>query len=168
MDARRHEKASDLAYEALAMSDGDRASFLANACRDDPALRLEIESLLAHAAPDEFMARIHLGSLLAPDPLPRSMDRRIGRYAIVRVLGAGGMGVVYEAEQQDPRRRVALKVIQPGLLGKDILRRFHHEKDILSKLQHPFIAQILEAGTARSPFCRFPSYFALTVAAIVV
>lgn len=76
---------------------------------------------------------------------------RIGRYAISRILGEGGMGVVYLAEQDRPKRTVALKVIRPGLLTPRLLRRFEHESETLAKLQHPGIAQIFEAATHELP-----------------
>ena len=69
-------------------------------------------------------------------------------YRVVRLIGEGGMGVVYEAEQDDPRRRVALKVIRPGLASRELLQRFRHEAQVLGQLQHAGIAQIHEAGTA--------------------
>ncbi len=75
---------------------------------------------------------------------------RIGSYTIIRELGRGGMGVVYEAEQQRPRRRVALKVIRGGTVSPQALRRFEQEAQVLARLQHPGIAQIYEAGTADS------------------
>lgn len=83
-----------------------------------------------------------------------------GDYRIVRVIGEGGMGTVYEAEQDQPRRRVALKVIKPGLAGPELLRRFELEAQALGRLQHPGIAQIYEAGTADTPFGAQP-YFAM-------
>lgn len=72
----------------------------------------------------------------------------IGHYRPLRIVGQGGMGVVYEAEQEKPRRRVALKVIRPEMVTADLRRRFAHESDFLGRLQHPGIAQIYEAGTA--------------------
>ena len=77
-------------------------------------------------------------------PLPA----RIGTYRIISLLGAGGMGAVYEAEQDEPRRRVALKVIRAGVVSRTMLRRFRHEAQMLGRLAHPGIAQIYEAGTA--------------------
>ena len=71
---------------------------------------------------------------------------RIGRYRILRRHGEGGMGTVYEAEQDNPRRTVALKVIRPGLLSSELLDRFSHEAQILGRLQHTGIAQVYEAG----------------------
>ncbi|MCO6436603.1 MAG: protein kinase [Phycisphaerae bacterium] len=73
---------------------------------------------------------------------------RIGKYRVVRVIGQGGMGTVLEAEQEKPRRTVALKVIRPGVATPSILRRFEQESQVLGRLQHPAIAQIYEAGTA--------------------
>ena len=70
----------------------------------------------------------------------------IGRYRILRRHGEGGMGTVYEAEQDNPRRTVALKVIRPGLVSPEIVKRFSHEAQILARLQHPGIAQVYEAG----------------------
>jgi tetratricopeptide (TPR) repeat protein len=85
---------------------------------------------------------------------------RIGGYRIVRKIAEGGMGVVYEAEQDHPRRTVALKVIRPGLATSQILRRFEHEVQILGWLVHPGIAQIYEAGTADAGFGPQP-FFAM-------
>src|SRR5262245_58067581 len=70
----------------------------------------------------------------------------IGRYKIVRLIGEGGMGAVYEAEQDQPRRTVALKVIKPGMASPALLKRFEQEAQALGRLQHPGIAQIYEAG----------------------
>jgi non-specific serine/threonine protein kinase/serine/threonine-protein kinase len=73
--------------------------------------------------------------------------RRLGRYDITRVIDAGGMGTVYEAMQQSPRRIVALKVMRPGLTSSSAWRRFLNESQILARLHHPGIAQVYEAGT---------------------
>ncbi|MBK8268812.1 MAG: serine/threonine protein kinase [Planctomycetes bacterium] len=73
----------------------------------------------------------------------------IDRYRIIRELGRGGMGIVYEAEQASPRRRVALKVIRQAFASADLVRRFHQEAYVLGQLRHPGIAQIIEAGTTR-------------------
>lgn len=71
---------------------------------------------------------------------------RVGRYTIVRVLGVGGMGVVYEAQQDSPRRAVALKLIRSELVTRSMARRFRREAAALALLQHPAIAQIYDAG----------------------
>ncbi len=79
-------------------------------------------------------------------PRPYRPDT-IGRYRITGVLGEGGMGMVYAAQQDNPQRMVALKVIRPELVQPDLLRRFARESEVLGRLQHPGIAQIYEAGT---------------------
>jgi len=90
-------------------------------------------------------------------PLPS----RIGRYAILRVLGEGGMGTVYAAEQENPKRAVALKVIRTNSLSPELLRRFTHESQVLGRLQHPGIAQIYEAGIAKNELGHDVPFFAM-------
>jgi tetratricopeptide (TPR) repeat protein/predicted Ser/Thr protein kinase len=75
----------------------------------------------------------------------------IGRYRILGLLGEGGMGAVYRAEQDQPSRIVALKVVRPDLVSPRLVRRFARETEVLGRLQHPGIAQIYEAGTAEGP-----------------
>ncbi|MEZ4386329.1 MAG: serine/threonine-protein kinase [Candidatus Krumholzibacteriia bacterium] len=98
--------------------------------------------------PDPDLTRVAGSGPGAPGGPP--LPARIGRYRPLRVLGRGGMGVVYEAEQDTPRRRVALKVIRPELATPELRRRFAHESLFLGRLQHPGIAQVYEAGTADS------------------
>src|SRR5499425_815091 len=98
-------------------------------------------------------------AFLAP-PATAARHTVIGRYRILRLVGEGGMGAVYEAEQDQLRRTVALKIIKPGLASPELLRRFEQESQALGRLQHPGIAQIYEAGTADSGFGPQP-YFAM-------
>ena len=79
-------------------------------------------------------------------PLPSPQPQRIGRYPITRVIASGGMGTVYEAMQENPRRTVAVKVIKHGIASASTLRRFEYESQILARLRHPGIAQVFEAG----------------------
>ena len=105
---------------------------------------------------DETPAPVNDERGLAPDERARLLDvlreapppLRIGQFAVIGELGRGGMGAVYEAEQDHPRRRVALKVIRPGLLSRAMLRRFKYEADVLARLAHPGIARVFEAGVA--------------------
>jgi serine/threonine protein kinase len=77
----------------------------------------------------------------------------IGGYRVVSLLGQGGMGAVYLAEQEKPHRRVALKLMRAGASSERALRRFEHEAELLGRLVHPGIAQIYEAGLAEGvPF----------------
>jgi tetratricopeptide (TPR) repeat protein/predicted Ser/Thr protein kinase len=178
MDAKRWAVIDSLYHAALAKEPGKRSSYLAAACADDPTLRSEIESLLAYAdaelsspAQPSKMVKL-LDELSETATLVReglvgtaartspALPAAIGRYRILRLLGEGGMGVVYEAEQEQPRRTVALKVIKPGLASPELLRRFEQESQALGRLQHPGIAQIYEAGTADSGYGPQP-YFAM-------
>ena len=77
-----------------------------------------------------------------------TQPERVGSYRILEPIGAGGMGVVYRAEQENPRRVIALKVIRAGITSASMLRRFKDEAQLLGRLHHPGIAQIYEAGTA--------------------
>ncbi len=102
--------------------------------------------------PTRRTAPLDGGTRSAGAPLPAHgapIPARIGRYTVVRVLGEGGMGTVYEAEQESPRRAVALKVIRAGCVSAEMLRRFAHESAVLGRLQHPGIAQVYEAGTVQ-------------------
>jgi non-specific serine/threonine protein kinase/serine/threonine-protein kinase len=75
------------------------------------------------------------------------MPRHIGRYALQGVIASGGMGTVYKAVQENPRRTVAVKVMRAGVTSASALRRFEYEAQLLGRLRHPGIAQIFEAGT---------------------
>jgi aminoglycoside phosphotransferase (APT) family kinase protein len=88
---------------------------------------------------------------VAETPSPDlQLPERIGPYRILGRLGAGGMGIVYRAEQEKPRRVVALKVIRPGHTSPERQRRFEYEAEVLGRLHHPGIAQIFEAGTTEA------------------
>ena len=88
-----------------------------------------------------------LTSGLTPVQEPRAGLPGLSRYRIVRRLGGGGMGIVYEAEQRNPARRVALKVLRTGLVTPEARRRFELEGEALARLDHPGIARIYDAGT---------------------
>lgn len=144
-----------------------RAAVLNDGCPGDPSLRQEVESLLAaHDQASSFIEspafEVHQPQSEVDEALPPGM--RMGGYTLHRVLGRGGMGLVYQAEQEQPRRLVALKLIRPGLASSAMLRRFQHEAQILARLQHSGIAQIFEAGVQRieSPFGQVSQpYFAM-------
>ena len=115
-------------------------------------------SISQNPSPDE--ATLPVGDAFVAQPETRALPASIGRYRIIRLLGEGGMGAVYEAEQDQPRRSVALKVIKAAWASPEILRRFEQESQALGRLQHPGIAQIYEAGSADTGFGRQP-YFAM-------
>jgi eukaryotic-like serine/threonine-protein kinase len=94
----------------------------------------------------------------------RRLPVAIGRYRILRLIGEGGMGAVYEAEQEQPRRTVALKVIKAAWASPEQLRRFEQEAQALARLHHPGIAQVYEAGAPDTGFGPQP-YFAMELIA---
>lgn len=125
----------------------ERATYLDEACGGDPALREEVESLIAaHLAAESFMEPL-------ADPLWREIRSEqegdtIGRYKLLQQIGEGGFGTVYLAEQSDPvKRQVALKVIKPGMDSKEIIARFEAERQALALMNHPHIAKVYDAGT---------------------
>ncbi|HEY6543743.1 MAG TPA: serine/threonine-protein kinase, partial [Dokdonella sp.] len=126
----------------------DRAACLERIC-PDTALRTEVLSLLAaEAESDGFLHRYATGLIPRLDELPDLCGRRIGAYRLTRVLGEGGMGVVYEARRIDGgfEQRVALKLLSTALAGGEAKTRFLAERQILATLEHPAIARIVDGG----------------------
>ncbi len=114
-----------------------------------PEVRGEVLRLLHHLDDPQFLASPPtLSTGTSHDSL---IGERVGNFRILRRLGAGGMGIVYEAEQDQPRRSVALKLIRPELLSEAALARFRRESELLGRLQHPGIAAIHAAGVAIHP-----------------
>ena len=124
----------------------ERERFLAEACRDEPALREQVLVLLqAHEGAGDFLKN----NLFIPPvtPLTEKSGDKIGRYKLLQQIGEGGCGVVYMAEQEEPvRRRVALKVIKLGMDTKSVIARFEAERQTLALMDHPNIAKVLDAG----------------------
>ncbi|HEV3164681.1 MAG TPA: protein kinase [Isosphaeraceae bacterium] len=144
-------KERDIFIAALAIADADeRDAFLSAACGDD-GLKNHLLALL-EAAPG-------LGSFLespAPTPnltpgsaeLAEGAGAIIGHYTLLEAIGEGGMGVVWMAEQTCPvRRKVALKIIKPGMDSRRVIARFEAERQTLAMMDHPNIAKVHDAGT---------------------
>jgi serine/threonine protein kinase len=140
----------------------DRQAYLDAQCAGDSALRQEVDDLLGHL--------VHVGSFLegpACDPsatgefTPTQEDARretvviaegpgtvIGPYKLLEQIGEGGMGLVFVAEQERPvKRRVALKIIKPGMDSRQVIARFEAERQALAMMDHPNIAKVLDGGT---------------------
>lgn len=151
MDSVQLFKAESIFHELVARDGEQRAVLLATQCAGDAELRCLVEQLLSNddSGMDGFLRE---PAYAQPDggsqPRSPAIPHRIGKYEIVSVLGEGGMGIVYEARQEDPRRTVALKVIRTALPSRETFRRFRHEAEILAQLQHPGIAHVYEAGFA--------------------
>ncbi len=115
-----------------------RAAWLDEHC--DPTMRDEVEDLIAACTSEQpFLEPPQRGTELAP-------DTNVGPFRIVRTIASGGMGTVYEAEQEKPHRRVALKMMRDGLMTPATRRRFRYEVETLGRLHHPAIAQVYETG----------------------
>ncbi|HTM48023.1 MAG TPA: serine/threonine-protein kinase [Bryobacteraceae bacterium] len=144
--------------EGLDVPEDARAAWLESLTGFDPGLKSVLRDLLRKHArgggglPDTLPKLMDAAEAVVGSPAGRPMPAAIGRYHILSLIGAGGMGAVYQAEQEQPRRTVALKVVKPGLTAPEVLRRFEHESDSLARLQHPGIAQIYEAGIADTGF----------------
>jgi tetratricopeptide (TPR) repeat protein len=129
-----------------------RTDYLQQECGDDPELRSEVEALLRFDLAQTFFPEEQLALMRRRfDGGDAAMPERIGAFRLTGVLGRGGMGVVYRAVQDNPAREVALKVLLPGLAGKEAHLRFALEAEALGRLHHPGIAQIHEAGAYESP-----------------
>jgi serine/threonine protein kinase len=127
-----------------------RAAFLESACAGDAALRARIERLLkSHTGAGSFLQKPV--PLTTAETLPERPGTIIGAYKLLQQIGEGGMGVVYMAEQEQPvRRRVALKIIKPGMDSRQVIARFEAERQALAMMDHQNIAKVLDAGTTDS------------------
>jgi serine/threonine protein kinase len=144
-------KAEEIFLAAVEKSSpSDRAVYLDQVCGDDADLRDWVEGLLrAHEQGGSFLE----GALFEPRPtfvhvsLIEGPGTVIGPYRLMEQIGEGGMGVVYVAVQTVPvRRKVALKIIKPGMDTKQVIARFEAERQALAMMDHPNIAQVLDAG----------------------
>jgi len=150
MIAERHARLRELFIAACDLAEAERAALLDSACADDQELRAEIERLLRKdesrdgiLGEDNLAAGIEVH--LESDNTSRAPER-IGRYHVLHLIGEGGMGAVYLAEQENPKRNVAVKVIRSGAMSRELRRRFELEAAMLGRLQHPGVAQVFEAG----------------------
>jgi tetratricopeptide (TPR) repeat protein/serine/threonine protein kinase len=128
----------------------ERAAYLAEACAGDEDLRRRVEKMLAaQAQAGSFLEQPALSRALTIDE--QAVSERpgtvIGPYKLMEQIGEGGMGLVFVAEQQEPvRRKVALKVIKPGMDTRQVIARFEAERQALALMDHPQIAKVLDGG----------------------
>jgi serine/threonine protein kinase/WD40 repeat protein len=130
-----------------------RAAYLDAAC-PDPEIRRHVERLLdAHPKVGSFLnASAEAGDRTDDyEPIAERPGTLVGPYKLMEPIGEGGMGLVFVAEQQQPvRRKVALKIIKPGMNTRDVIARFEAERQALALMDHPNIARVLDAGTTES------------------
>ncbi|MFG0275023.1 MAG: protein kinase, partial [Phycisphaerales bacterium] len=154
MNAReRYERASAIFLEICDLPPESRAAALDTRCDGDPMLRAEVESLLSHDTARNTPPRVGDADLEAVHRAIADHDaplESIGRYRIVSTLGEGGMGRVYLAEQENPRREVAVTALRALVSTDTMRRRMEFEAFLLGRLRHPNIAQVYEAGVAES------------------
>jgi serine/threonine protein kinase len=147
---------SSIFIAALARNDAaERAAYLDQACADNVALRQRIERLLkAHEPADGFLEppAAVLGPTVQAKAIAESRlaGTRIGPYKLLQQIGEGGFGIVYMAEQDQPvHRRVALKIIKPGMDSVQVIGRFEAERQALAMMDHQNIAKVYDAGTTQ-------------------
>src|SRR5262245_52279947 len=140
--------------EALCRAAGqDRARYLDAVCGGSLELRRRVERLLrAVSDAGSFLeAPAQNPSPTVDQPSVESPGTVIGPYKLLEQIGEGGMGLVFVAEQQQPvRRRVALKLIKPGMDSKQVIARFEAERQALALMDHPHIARVLDGGTTEN------------------
>jgi serine/threonine protein kinase/tetratricopeptide (TPR) repeat protein len=133
----------------------DRRAFVAARCGGDEGLRREVEGLLEHLGRvGSFLEPAASGTAATVDaaPGPSAAGAKIGPYELLEPIGEGGFGLVYMAEQARPvRRKVALKVLKPGMASAQVIARFEAERQALALMDHPNIAKVFDAGTTAPP-----------------
>jgi serine/threonine-protein kinase len=146
----RHREAKRLFQAALECDTARRDALLSESCADDPELLQEVRSLLAahFEAPTDFLEGERTTAAEAVDPTTLGRERG---WRVIRPLGRGGMGVVFLAERADGAydQQVALKLLDPSVVpDRDAVLRLQLERRILAQLNHPWIARLLDGGTA--------------------
>src|SRR5262249_38482144 len=123
------------------------AESLNQACGDDEQLRTEVQRLLdAHEQIGSFMDRPAADQFTIDNPIAERPGTAIGPYKLLQQIGEGGFGVVFLAEQERPvKRRVALKIIKPGMDTREVIARFEAERQALAMMDHPNIAKVHDA-----------------------
>lgn len=141
--------AKDVFADALDMEPPRREAFIRQACRGDDVLIAEVLGLVsAHEGSKNFLS---LTTITGEPDAGESPGTRIGKYKLRELIGEGGFGSVFLAEQEQPvRRRVALKIIKLGMDTKSVVARFEQERQALALMEHPNIAKVLDAGSTGS------------------
>jgi WD40 repeat protein/serine/threonine protein kinase len=131
----------------------DRAAYLDEACDGDSELRERVDRMLVAQASAGSFLEVPVGEIdvTIDHPITEGPGTVIGPYKLLQQVGEGGFGVVYMAEQREPvRRKVALKIIKPGMDTKQVIARFEAERQALALMDHPNIARVFDAGATDS------------------
>src|SRR5262249_1112754 len=146
------QKVRNLFEEALELEPSAREEFLDSKCNGDDQIHARVVKMLRdHDEAADFLEEplgINASAVAFADESRRAVGRMVGPYRIAREIGRGGMSVVYLAERADDvyRKRVAIKLVWPGLITGEIERRFRQERRILARLDHPNIARPFDGG----------------------
>ncbi|MHC4404065.1 MAG: serine/threonine protein kinase [Planctomycetota bacterium] len=131
-----------------------RADYLQQVCGDNTTLKKRVNALLdIHEKEQSFLRNgsEQLEPTIDHSPLSERPGTTVGRYKLMEQIGEGGMGVVFVAEQEQPvRRKVAMKIVKPGMDTKEVIARFEAERQALALMDHPNIAKVLDAGSTES------------------
>jgi serine/threonine protein kinase len=149
-----HNRVKAIFAEALEISVDQRATFLDQECGNDAALRAEVEALLSAAEKaGEFLGSPTRASspAIGGTPINEGPGAKIGPYKLLQLIGEGGFGSVFMAEQESPvRRRVALKIIKLGMDTRQVVARFEAERQALAMMDHPNIAKVFDGGATET------------------
>jgi serine/threonine protein kinase len=130
----------ELFERAAELPRAEQPAFVERECGSHAALKGELEGLLEGLAGEDILERIQPGA-------PSRAGMRVGPYRLLERIGEGGMGEVYAAEQLEPVvRRVALKIIKPGMDSAQVVARFEAERQALARMTHPNVAQVYDGG----------------------
>src|SRR5687768_5473820 len=150
-------QANNIFLDALEIAETEgRRTFLEKACDGDADLRAQVDSLIAASQKaGRFLETPALDFRFDPnnaiDPPVHQSGLQIGPYRLLEQIGEGGMGTVYLAEQTEPvQRKVAIKLIKPGMDSRQVIARFEAERQALALMDHPHIAKVFDAGTTES------------------
>ncbi len=159
---RFHAAVKEAFAEALGLDTAPRQEFLEELKASEPDIAAEVAELLGHHDPDDTFLEASVIDRLPDESQDAQalVGTRVGRFTIKELIASGSMGAVYKAEQDEPSRDVAVKVLRAGAMSPRALRRFRYEAEVLGLLRHPGIAQIYEAGTHSDGALTAP-YFAM-------
>src|SRR5688572_22346010 len=141
--------AEEIFHDALSRPPEAQDLFVDQACGGDAELAERVRRMIGYARRGSSTIALQLKgdasrALAGPE---RLLGKQIGRYRLTKVIGEGGFGVVYEAQQEHPvRRSVALKILRSGIDSSQVIARFAAERQVLAMMDHPNIARVLDAG----------------------
>jgi WD40 repeat protein/serine/threonine protein kinase len=143
-------KAREIFLDAVKLPPAEREKFLSDACGDDHDLRGRLDQLLRAHADAGSLPEFQIDPT-ANQHIEDRIGKQIGPYKLLELIGEGGMGLVYMAEQQQPvRRLVAVKIIKPGMDSRQVINRFEAERQALAIMDHSHIARVLDGGTTET------------------